>query len=81
MAEKNTLHLVIASVGETRFDGRASSVTLPGSAGEFTVLANHEPFVTTLKSGTITVRADETKEFAIEGGVLEMSGNRAIVLL
>lgn len=78
----NTFHLVIASVGETRYDGRASSVTLPGAAGELTLLAHHEPLVTTLKSGTITVRDEKgEKKFPIDDGVLECSGNRAVVLL
>ncbi len=79
----NTFHLTIASVGETRFDGAAVSATLPGSAGEFTVLAHHQPIVTTLKPGTITVRLDggEAKTFEIESGVLECSGSRVVVLL
>jgi len=79
----STFHLVIASVGETRFDGQVVSATFPGSAGEFTVLAGHEPLVTTLKKGTITVResAANSKDFPVEDGVLEVSGNRAIVLL
>ncbi|OGG53927.1 hypothetical protein A2851_03415 [Candidatus Kaiserbacteria bacterium RIFCSPHIGHO2_01_FULL_53_29] len=78
----NTFHLIIASVGETRFDGEAISATLPGEAGELTVLAHHEPIVTTLKPGTITVRTSgEAKRFEIESGVLEMSANRAVVLL
>lgn len=81
MAE--TFHLVIASVGETRFDGPAISATLPGSAGDLTILAHHEPFVTTLKKGTIRVRgsSEGTKDFSVENGVLEVSGNRAVVLL
>ena len=79
----NTFHLVIASVGETRFDGAATSVTFPGAEGELTVLPHHEALVTTLKSGTITVResAGEKKEFPVQGGILEVSGNRAVVLL
>ena len=84
MAEHpNTFHLVVASVGETRFDGAAVSATFPGSAGEFTVLAHHEPLVTTLKRGTISVRDSlgETKKYEIESGVLECSGNRAVALL
>jgi len=90
MATQNTFHLVIASVGEKRFDGPAVSVTFPGTDGELTVLAHHEPFVTTLKAGTITIRLpgwqagggeDGPKNIPIEGGVLEVSGNRAVVLL
>jgi len=87
---QNTFHLVIASVGETRFDGPVISATIPTTAGEITVLAHHEPLVATLKGGTITVReaalnegdvAMRTKEFPVDGGVLEVSGNRAVVLL
>lgn len=83
MAAANTFHLIIASVGETRFDGLAVSATLPGEAGEVTILANHEPLVTTLKKGRVVVKeaAGEPKVFAIEDGVLECSGNKAIVLL
>ncbi len=83
MAERSTFHLIIASVGETRFDGAALSATLPGTAGELTVLPHHEPLVTTLKSGAITVRETlgQPKTFPVESGVLEVSGNRAVVLL
>lgn len=79
----DTLHLVVASVGETLFDGAATSATLPTTAGEITVLPHHEPLVATLKDGTITVRttAESPKEFPVAGGVLEISGNRAVVLL
>jgi F-type H+-transporting ATPase subunit epsilon len=79
----NTFHLVIASVGETRFDGVALSVTLPGESGQFTVLPHHEALVTTLKPGTILVKDSlgEDKSFAVESGVVECSGNRVVVLL
>jgi len=80
---ENTFRLVIASVADTQFDGAAVSATMPGSAGEFTILLRHEPFVSTLKAGKITVRqaGGSSKEFDIEGGVVECSGERAVVLL
>jgi F-type H+-transporting ATPase subunit epsilon len=83
MADHATLDLVIASVGETRFSGEAIFVTLPGEDGEMTIFSHHEPIVTTLKSGTITVRPKEGehKTFEVESGVFEMSSNRAVVLL
>ena len=83
MSTANTFHLVVASVGETSWDGQTISATFPGRGGELTVLAHHEPFVTTLKAGTITIRvgAEGSKEIPIDGGVLEVSGNRAVVLL
>lgn len=76
------LQVLVAIVSETLFNGTADSVTVPGSGGEMTVLANHEPIITTLKSGTLKVRADgETKEFPVIGGVLEISNNTANILL
>jgi F-type H+-transporting ATPase subunit epsilon len=83
MAEQNTFHLVVASVGETFFDGAALSATLPTQGGEITVLPHHEPLVSTLKAGKITVRTtiDQPREFTVESGVLEVSDNRAVVLL
>jgi F-type H+-transporting ATPase subunit epsilon len=83
MAEQTTFQLVIASVGETRFDGPVVSATFPSVAGEMTVLPQHEPLVTTLKKGAITVRETigNPKTFAVEGGVLECSGNRVVILL
>lgn len=84
---QNTFRLTIASVGETHFDGPAVSATFPGMAGEFTVLAHHEPLVTTLKDGTVIIRlpreesGKNAKEFSIENGILECSNNRVTVLL
>ncbi|HUO55963.1 MAG TPA: F0F1 ATP synthase subunit epsilon [Candidatus Paceibacterota bacterium] len=80
---RNTFHLIIASVGESQFDGPAVSATIPGISGVFTILPHHEPFVTTLKGGLITVRESnsESREFSVESGVVECSNNRVVVLL
>ena len=83
MVNQNTFRLVIATVSETKFDGAAVSATMPGEEGEFTLLLNHEPFVTTLKKGTIVVRQSggANRDFPVESGVVECSGGRAVVLL
>lgn len=79
----NTLHLIISSVSENLYDGPALSATLPGAAGEMTVLPNHEPLISTLKAGKITVRVPGKGEqvFDVQSGVLEISGERAVVLV
>lgn len=78
-----TLHLIVSSVSESLYDGPAISATLPGAAGEMTILPNHEPLISTLKAGKITVRIPNTgdKTFDIQSGVLEISGGRAVVLV
>ncbi len=82
MLGAKSFHLTITSVTGARFDGAAESVTVPGSAGEMTVLSNHEPLVTTLKPGRITVRTSgENQTFDIESGVLECSGGGRVTVL
>lgn len=78
-----SFHLVISSPSEKHFDGEAAAITLPGSDGELTILPHHEPFVTTLKAGAISVRdaAGEKQVFENEGGIVECSANNVIVLL
>lgn len=79
-----TFHLTVARVGENFFDGDATSATFPGSEGAFTVLANHEAFVSTLKPGVIEFTDAEGKEHYVEverDGVVEVSNNQTTVLL
>lgn len=79
-----TFTLTIAGVGQTLFAGEATSVTLPGSEGVFTVLAGHEAFVTPLKEGSATVRTADNEEIILTipaGGVAEVSNGQATVLL
>jgi F-type H+-transporting ATPase subunit epsilon len=77
-----TFHLTIASLGETRFDGDAEVLIVPGEAGEMAVYAHHQPLVTPLKAGTLVVkRAGGEERFLSEGGILEVSNNKAVVLL
>ena len=76
------MHIVIAKVDEVLFEGEAESLTVPGAAGEMTVLGHHEPLVTTLKPGIATIRANGTeKEFRIESGILEINPTGATVIL
>lgn len=76
------MKLVIAKVDETFFDGEAESLTVPGTGGELTIMGNHMPLITTLKEGTLVVRAaGGIQEFPIQGGVLEVRTEGATVLL
>ena len=77
-----TFHLTVSSVTETKFDDKAQSLHVPGVDGELEVLADHEPFITLLKAGTVTIKTEKDEEkFAIEKGVLEVANNRVVVLV
>ncbi|GEM_PF-462459 len=79
-----TFHLTVARIGENLFDGEAVSVSLPGVEGVFVVLAGHEAFVTELKEGEAKIEAADGTRHHVpihQGGVAEVSGGQATVLL
>ena len=45
------LHLVIASPEQTVFEGKVDMAVLPGELGEFQVLVNHAPLISSLTAG------------------------------
>ena len=78
------MRVTIAKVSEKLFDGEARELIVPGADGVLTILSNHMPLVTTLKKGEARVKVFaelDTVSFVIDGGVLEVSNNHAIVLL
>lgn len=69
--------LKIISSTEVIFQGEASSVTLPGTMGAFTVLRNHASLVSTLAKGTIRYTGADGEEHAVEipGGLVDVDNN------
>lgn len=71
----------IITPDSTLFSGEAESITLPGSAGNFQILNNHAPIVSSLSKGNVVVKsAKGVDTIAISGGVVEASNNKVIVL-
>jgi F-type H+-transporting ATPase subunit epsilon len=57
-------------------------VTAPGVGGEFGVLANHAPFLSTIKTGTLSFKKDkQTKYLMVSGGFSEVSNNKITFLV
>jgi F-type H+-transporting ATPase subunit epsilon len=84
-----SIHLIILNLEQTIFEGNVESITLPGEGGELTILPNHLPLITPIKTGTITALANkgeryedaEKKFFDSKGGIFEFADNEATVLL
>ncbi len=71
----------IITPDSTLFSGEAESITLPGAAGNFQILNNHAPIVSSLSKGNVVVKsAKGVDTIAISGGVVEASNNKVIVL-
>jgi F-type H+-transporting ATPase subunit epsilon len=82
MIEAPTFKLTISKVHELLFTGEAKSVILPGTEGELMILPKHEPLITLLKRGTITVKSkDGTTKYLIQKGLCETSQGQVTILV
>lgn len=84
MADAKVFNLVVSKVDEVLYEGEVSSVTVPGTDGEMTILANHVALISTLKKGVVKIQLVNiggSKQIEIEKGILEFSNNNATVLL
>ena len=64
------------------FNGEVNSIKVPGTIGDFEILNNHAPIISSLKEGEIRIISTDNKvdKFQINGGVIEMKKNKIIVL-
>lgn len=75
------MQLDIITPDRSVFSGEATSVTFPGSEGQFQVLNGHAPLVSTLDRGPVTiVTASGQQTLTVDGGVVEVLRNRVLVL-
>ena len=65
------------------FSGDVEAVTAPGIEGEFTVLKDHAPFMTTLKPGLVRITGGGgagDKELFVKGGFADVSPDGFTIL-
>jgi F-type H+-transporting ATPase subunit epsilon len=75
------MNLEIITPEKNVFTGQVDSVILPGKDGGFQILKDHAPLVSTLKKGELIYEVNGKKEIIIvDGGVLEVSKNKVLVL-
>ena len=76
------MKLYIYSLEKKIYEGEASSITVPTTSGEISMLPNHTPLVTTLAKGKVTIKkSGETREEFIEGGFAEIKADSVILLV
>ncbi|MCC3246229.1 F0F1 ATP synthase subunit epsilon [Methylocystis sp. WRRC1] len=68
-------HFELVSPEKLLFSGDVESVVAPGAEGQFTVLKDHAPVMTTLKSGVVTVAGGDGKveKLFVRGGFADVS--------
>ena len=90
------MYLEIITPQQTLFKGDVDSVFFPGSSGDFQVLNNHAPIVSTLKEGQVKIFGnikveDNVREkfqfienqtlLNIQSGTVEMNNNQITLLI
>jgi len=80
MAEK--LKLEVVTPKGAVVSQEVDIVTAPGYGGEFGVLANHAPFLSTIKTGVLTYKTGAQEEtLMVSGGFCEVSNNKLTFLV
>ena len=80
MAEK--LQLEVVTPKGAVVNEEVDIVTAPGYGGEFGVLANHAPLLSTIKIGVLTYKKDGQEEtLMVSGGFCEVSNNKMSFLV
>ena len=76
------MYLEILSAEEKIFSGEVDSVILPGTDGQFQILNNHAPIISSLTNGEIKY-SDKSKNETLEinGGIVEVLDNKVSALI
>lgn len=76
------LNVEIITPSKSVYKGMVKSITLPGTLGNFQVLFNHAPLLSSLEIGKIKIEQSDEKiiEFATGGGTAEVRDNKVLVL-
>ena len=71
------LKLKIVSPERIEFDGEVESVLVPGSQGQFEILKDHAPIISTLDKGVVEygLPKGEKVQLGILGGFVEVQQN------
>lgn len=81
------MKLELVTLSGVKFSADAYSIILPTAAGEITVLPGHEPLMSLLVPGIITIRRQRTdpdyhlEHYATYGGVLEVTKDNVRILV
>ena len=77
------MNVVVLTPDKEVFKGSIKSIKVPGIDGEFEILNNHAPIVSSLATGKVRIidEANASKEFRITKGFIEVLNNEVSVLV
>src|SRR6266704_2747667 len=76
-----TFHFDLVSPAKLLFSGEVDQVDVPGSEGDFGVLAGHAPLIATLRPGILVIfREGGELKVVVDGGFAEVNPDGLTVL-
>ena len=71
------LELKIVSPEKVEYEGQVDRVVVPGTVGQFEILVNHAPIISTLEKGRVIYHDSEgTHELDVSMGLVEVQKNK-----
>ena len=79
----NKFELTIISAERKVFDGEVENVLVPGMIGDFLVLSNHAPCISSIRPGFLEFSegTSQKKRYFVSGGIIEVINNVVSVLV
>lgn len=78
------MDLIVLTPDKKVFEGKVSRISAPGVEGEFEILDNHAPLVSSLGFGNVMISPSESKELInlmIQSGFIEVFDNKVSLLV
>jgi F-type H+-transporting ATPase subunit epsilon len=77
-----SFHFELVSPERLLFAGEVEAVVVPGSEGQFTVMRDHAPFMSTMKPGIVEIAENGTKKLRlfVRGGFADVSPKGLTIL-
>ena len=79
----NKFDLTIISAESKVFEGKVENILVPGMVGDFLVLANHAPCISSIRPGFLefSEETSDKQRYFVSGGIIEVSNNNMVSVL
>ena len=79
----NKFDLTIISAESKVFEGEVENVLVPGMIGDFLVLSNHAPCISSIRPGFLEFSegTNDKQRYFVSGGIIEVINNMVSVLV
>ena len=79
----NKFDLSIISAESKVFEGKVENILVPGMVGDFLVLSNHAPCISSIRPGFLEFSegTSDKQKYFVSGGIIEVINNMVSVLV